>query len=715
MIQSFFTRLVPRTRSGRIVALIAAIPIALFVLLMLIFGLDRFIHRGEVVHNVSMAGQSLSGLDEEGVRFVVVELEAELATTPALFIVNDREFVLEPSRVGLSIDADAVVETAMETGRQGGPIRRLGDWFDQLRNETEIPLTIQISEESLDVVFDEWEEQAIEAMAFNGAVRIVDDEVVPEYPTKGLAIERETASRLVADTLATLQRPTTEIPLVVLEPELTDADIDAAAVEAELVLSGAAVLTSEFNSELTATFRVDQLRSAFDSDYVDEPEPALELSFDAEVIEQFLEPLRAELEQPPQDADFQINDDFSVTLVPAQTGTLLESEAVAEALYAAALEPSRRGVLPIVEGAEPELTTEEAEAMMPLGLVSEFTTNHSCCQNRVENIHRFADIVDRMVVQPGETFSLNEAVGQRTTELGFVPAPMIESGELTDSVGGGVSQFATTFYNAVFWGGYEDIEHTPHSIYISRYPELFEATISWLQPDLKFRNDSDAIIIIDTSYTDTSITVRFFGNNGGRKVESELFERSNFTEARKRVEVSDAVPPTEERVVNGGSQGWTVSGKRIITYPNGTVVEEDLVHRYRGEVRVVRIHSCVANGSECPLLVPAVTGADLASAQATAAASGFSVAAGVPTPVTAESGQGGIVVSQTPQAGAYHFAGTVITVSVGEAPALPPPPPDPPPTTVAPPPPTTVAPPPPTTVAPPPPTTVAPPPTTVAP
>jgi vancomycin resistance protein YoaR len=701
MIRSFLARLVPRTRNGRIVALIAAIPIALFVLLMLIFGLDRFIHRGEVVRNVTMAGQSLSGLDEEGVRLAVLEVEAELVATPALFIVNDREFVLEPSRVGLSIDADAVVETAMETGRQGGPIRRLGDWFDQLRDETEIPLTIEINQESLDVVFDEWEEQAIEAAAFNGAVRIVDDEVVPEYPTKGLAIERETASGLVEDTLATPQRPTTVIPLVVLEPELTDADIDAAAAEAELALSGPAVLSSPSDSEISATFRVEQLRSAFDSSYVDEPEPALALSFDVEVIDQFLGPLRTGLEQPPQDADFQINDDLSVTLVPARTGTLLESEAVAQALYAAALKPSRRGDLPIVEGAEPEFTTEEAEAMMPLELVSEFTTNHSCCQNRVENIHRFADIVDRMVVQPGETFSLNEAVGQRTTELGFVPAPMIESGELTDSVGGGVSQFATTFYNAVFWGGYEDIEHTPHSIYISRYPELFEATISWPQPNLKFRNDSDAIIIIDTSYSDTSITVRFFGNNGGLTVESELFGRSNFTEARKRVEVNDAVPPTEERVISGGSQGWTVSGKRIITYPDGTVVEEDLVHRYRGELRVIQIHSCVANGTECPLLVPAVTGADLATAQATAAASGFSVVAGAPTAVTAESGQGGVVVSQTPEAGSYHLAGTVITVSVGEAPALPPPPPDPPPTTVAPPPPTTVAPPPPTTAPPP--------------
>ena len=75
------------------------------------------------------------------------------------------------------------------------------------------------------------------------------------------------------------------------------------------------------------------------------------------------------------------------------------------------------------------------------------------------------------------------------------------------NVGGGTSQFATTFYNAVFFGCYEDVEHQPHSLYFSRYPYVREATLGFPAPDVKFRNDSDAPVFIDTSYTGGSITV----------------------------------------------------------------------------------------------------------------------------------------------------------------------------------------------------------------
>jgi vancomycin resistance protein YoaR len=99
----------------------------------------------------------------------------------------------------------------------------------------------------------------------------------------------------------------------------------------------------------------------------------------------------------------------------------------------------------------------------------------------VTNIHRIADIVDGHVVRPGETFSLNGFVGRRDRARGFVPAPVILNGRFVDDVGGGVSQFATTLFNAVFFGGLQDLTHTPHIYYISRYPAGRGATVSFPQ------------------------------------------------------------------------------------------------------------------------------------------------------------------------------------------------------------------------------------------
>jgi hypothetical protein len=102
----------------------------------------------------------------------------------------------------------------------------------------------------------------------------------------------------------------------------------------------------------------------------------------------------------------------------------------------------------------------------------------------VTNIQRGAEIIDGTIVGPGERFSLNDVLGRRTIERGFVEAPQIYAGRLEDAVGGGVSQIATTTYNAAFFAGVQIVTHQPHEFYISRYPMGREATVSWGGPEL---------------------------------------------------------------------------------------------------------------------------------------------------------------------------------------------------------------------------------------
>ena len=142
--------------------------------------------------------------------------------------------------------------------------------------------------------------------------------------------------------------------------------------------------------------------------------------------------------------------------------------------------------------------------------VASFTTRYPAGQARVTNIHRIADLVRGMVIAPGETWSLNGAVGQRTAVKGFVDAPVIYNGEHDSDIGGGVSQFATTTFNAAFFGGLDFEEYQSHSLYISRYPFGREATVSWKQPDLKIKNTTPYGILIWPTYTATSVTVTLY-------------------------------------------------------------------------------------------------------------------------------------------------------------------------------------------------------------
>jgi vancomycin resistance protein YoaR len=119
--------------------------------------------------------------------------------------------------------------------------------------------------------------------------------------------------------------------------------------------------------------------------------------------------------------------------------------------------------------------------------------------------------MDRTLVLPGKEFSLNRAVGERTEERGFAAGFIIDDGQLAVDFGGGVSQLATTTFNAAYFAGLDLVEHHAHSFYISRYPEGREATVAWGFKDLRFRNDSPQGIFVTTSWTTGSVTVRIYG------------------------------------------------------------------------------------------------------------------------------------------------------------------------------------------------------------
>jgi vancomycin resistance protein YoaR len=166
------------------------------------------------------------------------------------------------------------------------------------------------------------------------------------------------------------------------------------------------------------------------------------------------------------------------------------------------------------------------------------------------------------VILPGERSSLNQAVGPRTRQRGFVRAPVIYEGEFTQDVGGGVSQFATTFFNAAFFGGYKIVSHRPHTYYISRYPQGREATVSFPQPDLVIENDSTSGILVRTSYTDTSITVTFFGDREGKTVRAE-----------------------GPKVGRRSKGGYNVEVYRVIERPGQAVQRERFLTRYKTQPR----------------------------------------------------------------------------------------------------------------------------------
>ncbi len=618
------------SRTSRILIIVLGVLAGLFLTVSGVFAVDRALHIGEVLHNVHAASVDLSGLDEAGAELALVALEDDLSATAASFQVAGAIVDLDPATVGFDVDEQRAALAALGVGRQGSVVEQFRWWLNHIFSIETIPVDGSVNEDALSAVFDLWDESAISNPPFEGAVEVRDLQAVARYPHPGIGIDRPSATQVILTSLLDPDRPIATIETAPLDPELTDADIDAAVEEARQMIGGPVVLSRQ-DPEMSVTFSPQDLASALRSQLVHNSPMHIQLSFDPEVIRTILEPLSADLGVPPRDAAFEVGEDSQITIVPSRPGQIVDPDLTAGALAVASRLPEREGRLPFEDAAEPDFTTEDAEALHIKHLVSQFTTYHRCCQNRVTNIQLLADIIDGVIVLPGEEFSINEYVGERDTARGFLPDHTIVQGKMVDTIGGGVSQFATTFYNAMYWGGYEDITHSPHSYYFSRYPEGHEATISWPAPNLVFRNDSAAAVLIKTSHTDTSLTVSFYGDNGGRtvvgdqqngrlhtevisegdgssrKVTSSVSGRFDQTEPETEYIANDELLPGEEIVDVKGRVGWTVIVTRNIEYPDGRVETQEWRVRYRPQPREVQVHSCMIPPEEGEEPVPCPT------------------------------------------------------------------------------------------------------------
>jgi vancomycin resistance protein YoaR len=292
--------------------------------------------------------------------------------------------------------------------------------------------------------------------------------------------------------------------------------------DAERVAERARALTSEpldvRAGTATATIGSKTLRSWIRSN------DDLELTLDPDATLAELRTALAAATAPAQDASVHIEDGHPV-VVPGQSGiACCTDEAPKRILASLRHRPTTALSLP-VRSTEPDRTTDDIQTLKIIEPIGTFTTKHPAGQPRVTNIHRIADLVDGALIGPGGRFSVNDKIGERTTAKGFVSDHSIADGVFVETVGGGISQFATTLFNAAFFGGLDMSTYQAHSIYISRYPYGREATLSWTKPDLVISNTTPYGVLIDTSYTSTSLTVTLWSTKyatGAQTAQSEV-------------------------------------------------------------------------------------------------------------------------------------------------------------------------------------------------
>jgi vancomycin resistance protein YoaR len=244
-------------------------------------------------------------------------------------------------------------------------------------------------------------------------------------------------------------------------------------------------------------------------------------------------------------------------VVPGKEGIGLQPEEMAKKLIPAITETGdARSVEIEAKVVDPEFTTKDAKKLRIKERVSSFSTFYPHANYRNVNQARAAELIDGTILEPGETFSMNDTVGERTTANGFVKGTVINGGVFREELGGGVSQVATTTYNAAFFAGMDDVFHQPHSRWFDRYPEGREATMFTPDIDLKWRNSTEHGVLVQAWVADSRTHVALWSTKVW-DVETATGPRYAITQPRTVYNDSPTCTPE-----TGGEPGFTVQVTR---------------------------------------------------------------------------------------------------------------------------------------------------------
>ena len=471
--------------------------VALAVLAAAYIGMAAFLGR-HVPANTSVAGIPIGGKSPADAEATLKRQLAARASAPVKLLVAGRTVQIDPSAAGLSLDLEETLQ-----GLSGFSLKPADVW-NHLDGGQDEPLATSVDRDRLRAVLGETA-KSVNRAAQEGSITFPEGHVKLVAPVQGANLDVDQTAEAIATTWPT--RAPVKATVQSVRPKVSAEELQRANTEfaSKAVKAPVKVVVNRVTQVLRpADFAPVVTMRADSSGHV---APA----YDGKQLLALVTRGAATrgLQTSPREASIALQGGKPV-VIPSAVGYRIDEKPLVTAFGAALTSSTRTAVVrPVV--LQPQLTTAEAERIKPKEVISTFTTYFPDNPPRTNNIKIAARTLNGTFVAPGKQFSLNGTLGKRTPEKGYAQAPVIMNGRLVKDYGGGVSQVSTTTFNAAFFSGVRIDEHTPHSFYISRYPEGREATVSWPDVDQKWTNDTGYGIIIQASTSGNAITVSLLG------------------------------------------------------------------------------------------------------------------------------------------------------------------------------------------------------------
>ncbi|MGW2563835.1 VanW family protein [Streptomyces sp. NPDC001514] len=574
----------------------------------------------DIPEGTRVRGVDIGGMSRTEAQQVLDRTLAPAFAAPVAMKIGDRTEKADPAALGLSLDTAA---TAGRAAREGsGPLTAIGRLFAP--DGQDVQPVIRMDETRTRAALARIGAAAGQPVR-DGAISFENGTAKAHAPNAGIALHTDQAVHTLREAYP---RTTTGASPVVLPVKRTPPRIGQGEVERAMNEFARPALSGPLTLTLAGT-RISIGPATLGSHLTMKPDsqgrlaPALDtkgLLADPAVARQL-----AHVAPVPRDAELRLDESGRVVVAGQdRTGHRITEKALGDAvrpLLTRTGATARTG--PIATTAiQPQLTGRRIQQLGIREKVSSFTVNFPAAPYRSTNVGRAVELINGSVVLPGQEWSFNKTVGERTKENGFVDGIMINNGQYQKSPGGGVSAVATTMFNAMFFAGVKPVEYGAHSFYIERYPEGREATVAWGTLDLRWTNTLDHALYIRAESTDTSVTITFLGTKKYDEIRATKGPRTNVTQPSTRTgsgPTCEVQPPLE---------GFDVAVGRIFVQDGKEVGRENYTTHYtpRDKVTCTPQETAPAAAS-APASPPAS-----ASASAPAAASDRPDAAPAPAP-----------------------------------------------------------------------------------
>ncbi|MBC9225828.1 hypothetical protein GL325_05800 [Aeromicrobium sp. 636] len=472
--------------------------------------------------DTTIAGVDVGGKSPDEAEAALTRWLAERVEEPIVATFEEQKFELDPEQAGLAVDVPASVRAA--GGRSWDPRDMIAlfaggsDHDPQLRvDDTKLAAAVASVAETVD-------QPVVQAQ-----ITFPDAKPKARQPKPGNQVPQDEFAQTIRESWLTSEDPI-RVPVAAVAPAVDRAGLERAMREiAQPAVSAPVTLkVGSSRADLPVTAYAPALSVVV-------RDGAMVPTIDAKDLAGPLTSSVTGIGRRAVDASFRFEGGRPV-VVPSKAGIGLDPKTMAEQLVPVLTKTGDQRVITVeATSVQPDFTTQDAEALGIKERIGSFTTEYPHADYRNTNQAEAARRIDGTILKPGETFSFNETVGERTAANGFVSGFVINGGVFREELGGGVSQVATTAYNAAFFAGLDDVEHHPHAFYIDRYPVGREATIYYGSLDLRFRNPYKTGVVIrawvDKSSPGSSgrMNVEIYGTKV-YEVKSRQSERYNFRE-----------------------------------------------------------------------------------------------------------------------------------------------------------------------------------------